>query len=61
VEWFEPYAIFHGSSLFSAGVFSLGPEGLGSDPQMKQISTDVFTGSTLLRNLRIVPNFHSRF
>jgi hypothetical protein len=40
-----------GSSLFSVGIFSLIPEGPGSDPQMTQISTDVFMGSTHLLNL----------
>jgi hypothetical protein len=41
-----------GSSLFSAGIFCLSPDGPGSDPQMAQISTDVFMISTRLLNLR---------
>ena len=31
-----------GSSLFLAGIFSRTPDGPGSDPQMAQISADVF-------------------
>jgi len=48
----DPPFPFLGPSLFSVGIFSLTPEGPGSHPQMTQISTDVFLGSTHLLNLR---------
>jgi hypothetical protein len=42
----------NGSSRFSVGTFSLARDGPGSHPQMTQIITDVFRGSTPLLGLR---------